>query len=82
MSQYRAYIIGSDGEFLNSVSLECADDEIAVKADKAIGWRPSYRTLAVHPKDSHARPQPAANISSMTEFVEWLTGTHDNFVIE
>jgi hypothetical protein len=36
MSQYRAYIIGSDGEFLNSVSLECADDEIAVKRTKQL----------------------------------------------
>jgi hypothetical protein len=31
MPQYRAYIIGSDGEFQNSVSLECADDEVALK---------------------------------------------------
>jgi hypothetical protein len=36
MSQYRASIIGSDGEFLNSVSLECADDEIAVKRTKQL----------------------------------------------
>jgi hypothetical protein len=36
MSQYRAYIIGSDGEFLNSVSLECADDETAVKRTKQL----------------------------------------------
>jgi hypothetical protein len=33
MSKYRAYIIGSDGEFQNSVSLECADDAVAL--DKA-----------------------------------------------
>jgi hypothetical protein len=36
MVQYRAYIIGSGGEFLNSVSLECADDEIAVKRTKQL----------------------------------------------
>jgi hypothetical protein len=38
MPQYRAYIIGSDGEFQNSVSLECVDDEVAVqKAKKLVG---------------------------------------------
>jgi hypothetical protein len=36
MSQYRAYIIGSDGEFLNSVSLECAADDVAVKRAKQL----------------------------------------------
>jgi len=36
MAQYRAYVIGSDGDFLNSVSLECADDEIAVKRTKQL----------------------------------------------
>jgi hypothetical protein len=29
MPQYRAYIIGSDGAFQNSVSLECPDDAVA-----------------------------------------------------
>jgi hypothetical protein len=33
MSKYRAYLIGSDGEFKNSVSLECTDDAVAL--DKA-----------------------------------------------
>jgi hypothetical protein len=36
MAQYRAYIIGSDGEFQNSVSLECADDEVAVNQAKQL----------------------------------------------
>jgi hypothetical protein len=36
MAQYRAYIIGSDGEFQNSVSIECADDELAVKRAKQL----------------------------------------------
>jgi hypothetical protein len=36
MAQYRAYIIGSDGKFQNSVSLEYADDEIAVKQTKQL----------------------------------------------
>ena len=36
MVQYRAYVIGSDGEFQNSVSLECADDELAVKRAKQL----------------------------------------------
>jgi hypothetical protein len=31
MPQYRAYIVGSDGEFQNLVSLECADDAVALK---------------------------------------------------
>jgi hypothetical protein len=36
MPQYRAYIIGSDGEFQNSVPLECADDAIARKKAKQL----------------------------------------------
>ena len=31
MPKYRAYIIGSDGEFHNSVSFECTDDAIALQ---------------------------------------------------
>ena len=31
MSQYHAHIIGSDGEFQNSVPLECPDDVVARK---------------------------------------------------
>jgi hypothetical protein len=34
--QYRAYIIGSDGEFQNSVPLECADDAVALKKAKQL----------------------------------------------
>jgi hypothetical protein len=34
MPQYHAYIIGSDGEFQNSVPLEYADDEVALKMAK------------------------------------------------
>ena len=38
MSKYRAYIIGSDGEFQNSIPLECADDEVACKkAEQMVG---------------------------------------------
>jgi hypothetical protein len=36
MPQYRAYIIGSDGEFQNSVPLECADDRVALKKAKQL----------------------------------------------
>ena len=36
MPQYRAYIIGSDGEFKNSVQLECADDEVALRSAKQL----------------------------------------------
>ena len=31
MPGYRAYIIGSDGHFMSSVALECADDAVATK---------------------------------------------------
>jgi hypothetical protein len=34
MQQYRASIIGLDGEFQNSVPVECADDEVALKKAK------------------------------------------------
>jgi hypothetical protein len=37
MPDYRAYIIGSDGEFQNSVSLDCADDNVGHDEGKAIG---------------------------------------------
>jgi hypothetical protein len=33
---YRAYIIGSDGEFQNSISLECAGDAVARKKAKQL----------------------------------------------
>jgi hypothetical protein len=36
MSKYCAYIIGSDGESQNSVSLECADDSVALKKAKQL----------------------------------------------
>jgi hypothetical protein len=36
MTQYQAYIIDSDDEFKNSVTLECADDEIALKRAKQL----------------------------------------------
>jgi hypothetical protein len=36
MPEYRAYIIGSDGEFKSSVSLECADDKLALKKAKQL----------------------------------------------
>jgi hypothetical protein len=38
MPQYRAYIIGSDGEFHNSVALQCADDAVALQeAEQLVG---------------------------------------------
>ena len=38
MPKYRAYIIGSDGEFHNSVSFECADDAVALhEAGQLVG---------------------------------------------
>jgi len=38
MTQYQAYIIDSNDEFKNSVTLECADDEVALKrAQQLVG---------------------------------------------
>jgi hypothetical protein len=31
MPEYRAYIVGSDGHFLDAVELTCDDDEAAIK---------------------------------------------------
>lgn len=31
MKEYRVYIVGSDGHFYNSLSLECADDDMAME---------------------------------------------------
>ena len=42
MTLYRAYIINSDDELQNSVPLECADDEVALK--KAKQSNPSFPT--------------------------------------
>jgi hypothetical protein len=36
MPQYHAYIIRSDGEFQNSVPLECPDDAVACKKAKQL----------------------------------------------
>jgi hypothetical protein len=36
MVEYRAYIIGSDGQFYRSVSLDCADDTAAVEQAKQL----------------------------------------------
>ena len=36
MTQYQAHIIDSDDEFKNSVTLECADDEVALKRAKQL----------------------------------------------
>jgi hypothetical protein len=31
MTEYRAYIVGSDGHFIRAVPLECSDDTAALK---------------------------------------------------
>jgi hypothetical protein len=36
MTLYRAFIIDSDDELQNSVPLECADDEVALKKAKQL----------------------------------------------
>jgi hypothetical protein len=36
MSHYRVYIIGSDGRFQSTVSLDCADDDAAMQQAKQL----------------------------------------------
>jgi hypothetical protein len=36
MPYYRAYIIGRDGQFIEAVSLDCADDPGAVESAKQL----------------------------------------------
>ncbi len=53
MPDYRVYIIGSDGHFVDSVALECADDmeatEQAQQLVKAIRENPK-KYLVIHLK--------------------------------
>jgi hypothetical protein len=62
MPEYRTYIIGSDGEFQSSVSLECADDEVALKKARHLVdghhvelWQSTRKIATFEPKT--ARPQ-------------------------
>jgi hypothetical protein len=57
MPQYRAYLIGSDGELQSSVSLECADNEVALmKAKQLVGdhhvglWQHTRKIAAFDPQ--------------------------------
>ena len=34
MPDYRAYMIGRDGTFVNAIEIDCADDEAAVESAK------------------------------------------------
>jgi hypothetical protein len=36
MPYYRAYIIGQDGQFIEAINLDCADDAAAVESAKQI----------------------------------------------
>jgi hypothetical protein len=36
MPEYRAYVVGSDGHFINAFELECADDTEAVERAKQL----------------------------------------------
>jgi hypothetical protein len=54
---YRAYIIGSDGEFQESVPLDCADDNVAMmKAKQLVDghhvelWQRTRRIAGFEPK--------------------------------
>jgi hypothetical protein len=60
MPQYHAYIIGSDGEFHNSVPLESPDDAVARKTAKQLVdghhvelW-PSTRKIATFDPRPHS----------------------------
>jgi hypothetical protein len=62
MPDYRAYIIGSDGEFQESVPLECADDNVAImKAKQFVDshhvelWQRTRKIATFEPKT--VRPQ-------------------------
>ena len=36
MPEYRAYVVGSDGHFINVLALECADDAEAMEQAKQL----------------------------------------------
>jgi hypothetical protein len=36
MQHYRAYIVGSDGHFIRSIDLSCADDNAAIESAKQL----------------------------------------------
>jgi hypothetical protein len=62
MPDYRAYIIGSDGQFQESVSLDCADDNVAImKAKQFVDshhvelWQRTRKIATFEPKT--VRPQ-------------------------
>jgi hypothetical protein len=62
MPDYCAYIIGSDGEFQESVQLECADDNVAImKANQFVDghhvelWQRTRKIATFEPKT--VRPQ-------------------------
>jgi hypothetical protein len=63
MPDYRAYIIDSDGQFQESVPLECADDNVAIiKAKQFVDghhvelWQRTRKIATFEPKT--VRPQP------------------------
>jgi len=60
MPDYRAYIIGSDGEFQESVPLDCADDNVAtMKAKQLVDghhvelWQRTRKIARFEPKTGH-----------------------------
>jgi hypothetical protein len=60
MPDYRAYIIGSDGEFQESVPLDCADDNVAMmKARQLVDghhvelWQLTRKIARFEPKTGH-----------------------------
>ena len=75
MSKYRAYIIGSDGEFQNSFSLECADDAVTLKKAKQMVdahhvelWQKARLLPGLLPMgDHHAGPPAHRSIEPRSE---------------
>jgi hypothetical protein len=60
MPDYRAYIIGSDGEFQESVPLDCANDNVAMmKAKQLVDghhvelWQRTRKTARFERKTGH-----------------------------
>jgi hypothetical protein len=60
MPDYRAYIIGSDGEFQESVPLDCPDDNVAMmKAKQLVDghhvelWQRTRKIARFEPKTGH-----------------------------
>ena len=62
MPEYRAYIIGSDGHFLDAVDLTCDDDEAAIKQAATLVdghnielWQLGRQIIKCNNEENHSR---------------------------